>query len=212
MLDIIKEENLNIPTFLIPIIKKLDLELNDCLLLIYFWNHKNTTFDPLKIKKVIKLKEEEILVSFNNLISKNLIKLDMVKDEFNKLNDVVNLEYLYMLISDNFKNAENKQKKEDIYTIFEREMGITLSSNNFEYINNWLEKNFSEELIIGALKQSLLYNAKDFRYIDKVLSDWKMKGYKTMEDVNNINNVKIVENNELYKRINEIDYNWIDEE
>ena len=85
---------------------------------------------------------------------------------------------------------------------------------DFEYINGWIEKGFSEELILGALKKALFYNASDLRYIDKVLYDWKRKGYKTMDEVNNTNQNKVVEseNKEFYDYINSNDYNWLDEE
>ncbi len=209
-----KESNLVFPSFLIPVIKSLKLEINDLILLLYFWNYKKATFDLTVINQTIKLSEEEILTSFNNLMQKKIIKLDIVKDDNEKRNEVINLDYFYMLISEKLDTKEKESKKEDLYSIFERDLGKTLSSMDFEYINGWIEKGFSEELILGALKKALFYNASDLRYIDKVLYDWKRKGYKNMDEVNNTNQNKVVEseNKEFYDYINSNDYNWLDEE
>ena len=65
-----KESNLVFPSFLIPVIKSLKLEINDLILLLYFWNYKKATFDLTAINQIIKLSEEEILTSFNNLMQK----------------------------------------------------------------------------------------------------------------------------------------------
>ncbi len=213
-IDIMKESNLVFPSFLIPVIKSLKLEINDLILLLYFWNYKKATFDLTAINQTIKLSEEEILTSFNNLMQKKIIKLDIVKDDNEKRNEVINLDYFYMLISEKLNTKEKESTKEDLYSILERDLGKTLSSMDFEYINGWIEKGFSEELILGALKKALFYNASDLRYIDKVLYDWKRKGYKTMDEVNNTNQNKVVEseNKEFYDYINSNDYNWLDEE
>ncbi len=213
-IEIMKESNLVFPSFLIPVVKTLKLEINDLILLLYFWNYKRATFDLTVINQTIKLSEEEILTSFNHLMQKKIIKLDIVKDDNEKRNEVINLDYFYVLINEKLESKEKESTKEDIYSIFERDLGKTLSSMDFEYINGWIEKGFSEELILGALKKALFYNASDLRYIDKVLYDWKRKGYKTMDEVNNTNQNKIVEseNKEFYDYINSNDYNWLDEE
>ncbi len=213
-IDIMKESNLVFPSFLIPVIKSLKLEINDLILLLYFWNYKKATFDLTAINQTIKLSEEEILTSFNNLMQKKIIKLDIIKDDNEKRNEVINLDYFYMLISEKLNTKEKESTKEDLYSIFERDLGKTLSSMDFEYINGWIEKGFSEELILGALKKALFYNASDLRYIDKVLYDWKRKGYKNMDEVNHTNQNKVVEseNKEFYDYINSNDYNWLDEE
>ncbi len=58
-IDIMKESNLVFPSFLIPVIKSLKLEINDLILLLYFWNYKKATFDLTAINQIIKLSEED---------------------------------------------------------------------------------------------------------------------------------------------------------
>ena len=56
---------------------------------------------------------------------------------------------------------------------------------DYEIINAWIDKGFSEELIIAALKEAVYNGATNLRYIDKVLYEWNRKGYKSINDINN---------------------------
>ena len=54
----------------------------------------------------------------------------------------------------------------------------------YEIIKAWIEeKKYSEEIIIGALKEAVYNGVSNFRYIDKILYEWSKKGIKTMNDV-----------------------------
>ena len=53
----------------------------------------------------------------------------------------------------------------------------------YEYINGWLAKDYSEEIISLALKEAVYNGVSSLRYIDKILFEWKKKGVKTKEDV-----------------------------
>ncbi len=95
-----------------------------------------------------------------------------------------------------------------MYTFFEKEFGRTISSMEYEIIHAWLEKGFSEELILGALKEAVYNGVNNLRYIDKILYEWQKKGYKTMKDVEK-NNFK--RNNEKTEMKELFDYNWLDD-
>ena len=83
--NILKEKNLVLPSFILEFVKKLNLELNDFLLLIYFWNFNDNGFDVKKISKTLKISEQEILISFNILLSKKIISFDTIKDVNGKI-------------------------------------------------------------------------------------------------------------------------------
>ena len=203
-----KEKMLVFPTYLVSIGKTYTLRLEDFLLLVYFWNYKEEAFDVLEIAKDLKLNENEVLVSFNRLLEKKLIKLDTLKDSAGKRTEIVNLENLYCILDESFKSEEKKEEQNDVYTIFETEFGRPISSMEYEIIRAWFEKGFSEELILGALKEAVFNGANNLRYIDKILYEWQRKGYKTMKEVNNhkfSRNTKENFEKELF------DYNWLDE-
>lgn len=164
---------------------KNNLTLNEFLLLVYFDNAFDPVFDPSLISKVISLDENNILEAYSSLLKKKLIKVKAVKDGYNKISEKVYLDNFYNDILIQNKEANKGQQKENIFSIFENEFGRTLSSMDYEIINAWIEKGFSEEMVIAALKEAVYNGVTNLRYIDKVLYEWNRKGYKTVSDVNN---------------------------
>ena len=70
-----------------------------------------------------------------------------------------------------------------IYDYYENEIG-SLSPRQYEILNNYLDV-FPEELIKEAINKTSDSNAKSFNYMNKILTDWKSKDYKTLGDVQN---------------------------
>lgn len=206
-IELLKENTICFPSFLIPMAKKFSLNLEDFLLLAYFWNFKEATFDVSLIKKETKLSESEILTSFNNLISKKVIALDTKKDGNGKIVEYINLDRLCQDILLSYQEEENENSKKDIFTIFENEFGRPFSSMEYEIIKAWIDKGIKEELILGALKEAVYNNANSLRYIDTILNNWKKKGYKTMKEVRNHNYGR--KEKETPQEL--FDYNWLDD-
>src|SRR5690625_6160507 len=50
-----------------------------------------------------------------------------------------------------------------------------------EMFTNWLEV-FDDEILILAMKEAIENDAKNWRYLNRVLSNWKDKGVKTVND------------------------------
>lgn len=162
---------------------KSNLSLNEFLLLLYFDNIYDEIFDMKVVSKSLNMKEEDVLMAYGSLMAKKLIKVNAEKDSFGKIRERVSLENFYNEMKNDYKEAEKKEKKEDIYAIFEKEFGRTLSTMDFEIINAWIENGFSEELILEALKEAVYNGAPSLRYIDKVLYEWDRKGIKEPKDV-----------------------------
>ena len=110
--------------------------------------------------------------------------------------------------SEDEQKVLKEEKKTDIYAEFETEFARPITSMEYEIINAWLNHNYSEEMIIGALKEAVYNGVKNLRYIDKILFEWNKKGFKTMNDVNNH-----LKTREPKKEDSELfDYNWLDDE
>ena len=101
-----------------------------------------------------------------------------------------------------------KQTVTNIYTIFEKEFGRPLSPVEYEIIKAWITSGISEELIKGALKEAVFNNVRNLRYIDKILSEWEKKGFKSVDELYSYLKKKEVNNpkQELF------DYNWLEDE
>ena len=203
--NFMKEKNIIIPTYTLGIVKKLNLNVSELLLLFYFWNFSDSSFDVTNISKLLKCEEGDILSAFNSLLGKKIITLDSFKDINGKRTEVINLDYFYKMILESINIEKKEQEKVDIYTTFESEFGRPISSMEYEIIRAWLEKGFSEELILGALKEAVYNGVNNLRYIDKILYEWQRKGYKTMKEVKSRNMESKSESKELF------DYNWLDD-
>lgn len=202
---IMKGKNLVVPSYVLEIVKKLNLNLSEFLLLMYFWNFSDSAFDVAEISSVLCLDEGEVLNAFNALLGKKIITFDTFKDLNGKRTEVINLDPFYTLIDASFLEEEKKQEETDIYSIFESEFGRPISSMEYEIIRAWIEKGFSEELILGALKEAVYNGVNNLRYIDKILYEWQRKGFKTMKEVSNRNTSSNSDEQKLF------DYNWLDD-
>lgn len=162
---------------------ELNLSLNEFLLLLYFDNSYDSIFDIALLSKTLNMSEEQILQAYGSLMAKKLIKVVAIKDGYGKVIEKVSLDNFYNEIKTEYKTKEEEIKKEDIYTIFEKEFGRTLSSMDYEIINAWIDNGFSEELVIAALKEAVYNGVPNLRYIDKVLYEWNRKGIKKPTDI-----------------------------
>ena len=192
---------------LFPLIWEYKLNLEEVLLLIYFMNEDVPTFDVEQINKITMISVNKILDSFTSLTNKGLISIDVIKEN-SGVKEVVNLDPIYKCMIDGLMKNNKKVVNNNIFEKFEKEFSRTLSPMEYEVINDWLDKNISEELILGALKEATYNGVNNLRYIDKIIYEWNKKGFKNMEDVNN----HLRNRNTSDKSVKEIsDYNWLDE-
>lgn len=166
-----KQTSFQINPLVLKHIKKLNIELNEFLLLLYFIN-VTTILDLNSIKEVIGLNEEEILNTYSSLISKGLIEIIVTKEN-GKVTENISLELLYDKLV--LSTPKEEPRKDDIYTKFENEFARTLSPMEYETINNWINNGISEEMITSALREAVISNACNLRYIDKIIYEWSKK-------------------------------------
>lgn len=205
--SLIKGKDYVIKKEFFPLIFEYKLTLEECLLLIYFMNQDSPTFDVELINKITYISVNKILDSFTSLTNKGLINIDVIKNG-NVVSEVVNLDAIYKTMVNNINKSNKVVVNNNIFEKFEKEFSRSLSPMEYEIINDWLDKNVSEEIILGALKEATYNGVTSLRYIDKIIYDWTKKGFKTMEDVNN----HLKSRNALDKNVKEIsDYNWLDE-
>ena len=197
-------KNLIIPSFLYRNISKLNLTLEEFILLTYFINLKdNITFDMNKIKEDVDLESSEILELINNLNEKNYISIETKKNN-GVIEEFISLDLFYNKMSSMLLDEEKEENNSDIYSLFEKEFGRTLSPNEYEQINNWLQNDISEEMIKEALKEASLSGVHTIRYIDSIIFNWSKKGYKNTTDIK-----RKTSNDEKIETIYE--YDWLNE-
>ena len=197
-------KDLIIPSFLTKNYNKLDLSLDEFMLLIYFINSKdNITFDINKIKEDMNLESSNVLELINSLNEKNYIAIETKKNN-GIIEEFISLDLFYNKMTSMLLDGEKEENNSDIYSLFEKEFGRTLSPSEYEQINNWIENDISEELIKEALKEASLSNVHTVRYIDSILFTWTKKGYKKASDIKRKTTDK-----ETVEAI--YDYDWLNE-
>ena len=202
-----------VETLFLKEVLKYNLTLKEFIVLMYFDNDYDLIFDVKKVSNATCLTENDTLEAFNSLLNKRLIKLNSVKNENGKLIDKVSLENFYNNLKESI-NLENEEKdKNSIFSKFQEIFGKSLSGMDFEIINAWISKGFSEDLILAALNEAIKNNAPSLRYIDKILFEWGKKGYKSVDDMKKYNRVDEI----TYKKEKEFEtrvfnYNWLDDD
>jgi len=206
-IELLKDKSFTISSNIIKCINK-DLSLCEFLLIMYFINNLDTSFDPMKIAQIFNISFEEVMMAFDGLMSKELISLEQGKDIDGRLIDVVSLDNLFTKVASVISESKIEEEKEDIFDIIAKEFGHKLTPIDCEIINAWLDMGTSKELIIGALKEASYNGVKTLKFMDQRIYEWNKKGFKTMEDVNNFLSKK----NNTVKQEELFDFDWIDEE
>ena len=117
-----------------------------------------------------------------------------VKNNNGIITEMIKLEPFYDRLALNRKVDDNSS---DIYSLFERELGRTLSSYEYEIIGKWIEKGVSEDTIKRALKEAILNGVTNFKYIDKIIYDWSKNSVKQREKKETLEDL--------------FDYDWLDD-
>ena len=75
-------------------------------------------------------------------------------------------------------------KVKELFQHFEEEFGRTLSSIEYQRINQWLqEDHYSVDLIYLALKEAVINQAYSLNYIDRILLSWERKNITSPQQV-----------------------------
>ncbi len=204
---LLKEKKLVLNNYFILTAFKKKLTLSEFIILAYFDNDSEKLLNLEQISQTLRIDNEEVIQSFNNLLAKNLISINTKKDSSLKMIEVIDLTNYYKEMEKLINDDEEKSLSGTIFTKFEKELGRTLSPMEYEIINGWLEMNISEELIIGALKEAVYNGVTNMRYIDKILFEWNKKHFKTMNDVKNF-----VKKKDEEKEVDLFDYDWLNDD
>lgn len=183
---------------IVKCISSIDITLEEFLLVLYFINI-SSLLNTDDIKEKLGFDDEKIFNTFTSLINKKYIEM-VVTNNNGEVIEQIKLDPLYDRLALN-KKTENVDSK-DIYAMFESELGRTLSSFEYEMINKWIEKGVEEETIKNALKEAVLNNVRNFKYIDKIIYEWTKKGIKNrIKD----DNKKDIHEDDI------LDFEWFDE-
>lgn len=136
------------------------------------------------------LDSREITSIIQTLIQHDLLELNVNKDEEGKFTEYMNLDQFYDRLSEimqqmNVKQVEHESELEfnTLFQKIEQAFGRPLSPYEIETLNQWLDIDKHDLSVIqAALNEAESQNKMSFKYIDRILLNWKKNNVETIED------------------------------
>ncbi|MFF2449983.1 DnaD domain-containing protein [Neobacillus sp. NPDC058068] len=192
ILSWIQEGNITVPALLFSEYRKLNLNEIELVLLLNILTflekgHEFPTPEELSARMTISVSDcNEML---RRLIQRGFIE---ITDEYS--NEGIRFEKysvkpLWEKLVDQFlinnktnKEMDKKAEETDLYTCFEKEFGRPLSPFECESLGMWMDDDHHDPIIIkAALREAVMSGKLNFRYIDRILFEWKKNGIRTIE-------------------------------
>ncbi|MEG9297910.1 DnaD domain-containing protein [Mangrovibacillus sp. Mu-81] len=196
MVSWIEEGTLNIPQLLLTNYHTLGLNESEFVLLLHIFGQieKGNYFPtPEELSEHMSISPEYCSSILRKLMQHQFLTIEEGASPEGILFEKYSLAPLWEKLAD-FVIQESKMKKmqksmeeeADIYSIFEQEFGRPLSPLECETLAMWLDQDEHNSTIIkAALREAVISGKLNFRYIDRILFEWKKNGVKTIEDARN---------------------------
>ena len=170
--ELIENKCVDISRLLLLRAKELNIDDNECHILLIVYTLKDIgikTVTPKMIKNYSVLSNQELDKVLASLLNKKLI--------CNRLGSISLNELEKKLLCEN-KEIEEKASEVDLISIFEEQFARALSPIELNIIKDWKNCNYSDEMIVKALKEAVKSQVLNFRYIEGILSNWAKTGVK----------------------------------
>lgn len=182
-MTVMQMEALDFRYLLLEYYRKLKLSENELavvLMIDHLLGQKNTLVTPDLLSMKMSLSAKELDKIFVDLIERGYLIFDTGK----KIK--VSLKPLKKKLYEVFEKALEKEREtklseektkalQNIYEVFEKELGRTLSPLEFSLIGEWVDYGFSDETIIEALRVALSKGKKTLKSVDKILLQWQAR-------------------------------------
>lgn len=183
--ELIKSKMINIPLYVLRIVKTFNLTVDEMVLLLYLYNKDGEVFNPKLIAESLNMKLMDVMKVVSSLSDKGLVNVVSKTNEAKVKEEIIDLEGLYGKVTIKLVDEMNKDKDDEIniYNILNEEFGRKLTPMECEMVDSWKKNAYSDELIKEAVREATLNGVSSLRYIDKILYEWNKKGYKKKEDI-----------------------------
>ncbi len=216
LIEIFKSGNIVVPLYLLKNYKKLKLNMEEFIFLMYLYNLGDKfIFDINKFSSDLGMEINECMSFIDKLTEKGFVKVDVIKNDKSLMEEVILLEDFYnklsLLTIDEVVSESHDDS--DIFDLIEKEFGRTLSPIEYEIIKAWLENNMDKALIREAVKEATMNGVFNLRYIDKILYEWGKVGIKTVQDVEANRKKRTASKDDAVDvDMDIVDWNWFDED
>lgn len=209
-------EALDFRYLLLEYYRKLKLnenELATILMIDHLLGQRNTLVTPDLLSLKMSLSSKELDKIFVSLIERDYLIFDTGKKIKVSLKPLK--KKLYEVFEETLakehetKISEEKSKVlQNIYQVFESELSRPLSPLEFSLIGEWVDRGFSDERIIEALRLSLSRGKKTLKSVDKILLQWQAR-----DDIEKSGNTAVKDDwdQDIEKTMQIIKTKWLDD-
>jgi DNA replication protein len=192
LIEWFSEGSIAIPKLLIHHYAKLGLNEEEFVLLLHVYTYSesgNKFPTPDELAKKMSFSSTSCTELLRSLMKKGFLSIKEVDDMEGILGESYSLQPLWKKLSYFLLEADkNKQSKQDseleakLYSLFENEFGRPLSPMESESLTMWIDEDHHDPVLIkAALREAVMSGKLNFRYIDRILFEWKKNGIKTVE-------------------------------
>ncbi|GAE29059.1 DnaD domain-containing protein [Halalkalibacter hemicellulosilyticus] len=183
---------MTIPSLLLKHYKDLHLKEDELVILL----HIQSFLDEGELFPTADLISERMNISsslcsnmIGRLLKYQFVSIEKQCDDNGIIYEMLTLEPLWIKLIDVLKGEQiqqsemSKQQEEgQLFKRFEEEFSRPLSPIEVETLSMWIDQDgHSPKMIVAALREAVVSGKLNFRYIDRILFEWKKNGIKTIE-------------------------------
>lgn len=148
--------------------------------------------DLTLIAKYLRMTKNTVANILQSMVNAGFAEIKMSSNEFGQKIEQLNFDGLYTKLLGEVKATpaiitpqQSKQAtRQEVFATIESEFRRPLSTFELQTVSKWLDdENYIPETILMALKEAVLNNVYNFRYIEQILVSWRQKNIQTENDV-----------------------------
>lgn len=179
----------NIAEFILSSYKRLGMTEMEAMILMHLWQFRrrgNTFPSPQELQEVMSVDAGTIRGAIAGLIEKKLL---LAKSQVNQHTGKAESHYSFGRLFDAVASVWTQDQQEEpatgqIMHAFEKEFGRPLSPVEVEQIGRWCgQQRISRDLVLEALRRTVLQGVYNFRYVDSILQQWIKNNVRTLAEV-----------------------------
>lgn len=189
-----EQRHIVIPQYLFQYYKALNITDDEALILMHlcsFFAEGKEFPTPGDFASRTQFSINEVTIRIQRLLQKGVLEITQGVNEAGQISEKYSIHLLWERIVDllllqqtNAQQQADMELEKNIFKLFEAELGRLLSPIEIETISMWMDiDQHSPQIIKAALKEAVLSEKVSIRYIDRILSTWKKKNIKTIDDV-----------------------------
>lgn len=136
------------------------------------------------------MKEREVTGVIQRLIQLDLFNLTVQKDEEGRFAEFMDLDGFYNSFKKilekealNQKEQSDEETFKELFQFIEQSFGRPLSPIEIDTLNQWIDVDKHDISVIqAAVNEALSQEKVNFKYIDRILLNWKKNNVKTVDE------------------------------